>query len=1350
MKTPDAGQHASFQSRIAGFQAIVSETTQKADAERQSMGGVTKAASFVQKMKGMWLDRQAASQAADQGSAGAPNLRSALGATSPSPNNAAKPSPHRPVDGAQRQSPVPEPPRVEEEGRDDMEEQDSERMIALASRVVGWWKWRTMAQMFDQWASKVHEKGQAAVASRKIAVARAAAPQTPSGSVALSLPNSVPWLPDKVPILTDFESGAVFGSAEAGGAGEKMPVAAVPNGAATRSAKPPPAGAAAVSVDAVYSVPAAVRRMQISLDVVGCPSAAVLGRNRIYLPTAVFATFSQFQAAQLGSSLLPSTAEPVLIAVNGTAFEAWAAPDLAPCAIALDSVQAISVSTSIGERVRVWPLDLSSGLCNVTCGFLSVRVKDKSSHLGLKGLDKNKFSEHCFQVLQGHPLSAGQRLLIGFGYWRMEVSVDHLDDPWSEILLAFHEGTHGRLGARTWVSRLPPKVLVLVSQLFWQDACVNTMLSVSSRLIYNFWDGANYEGRRSAECVVGGGREHVLIRGENLGHHALNTAALGTSASPQEKRPSSVPLTFSPAPFSTTLRPQPLPTTIGPSTAFSLFSLPLLPSPSSRGASEGTRSPFGTSPKAGYSPNPANKTDGASQSPVVGYAMDLYGSYGPSGTSPKAGYSPKPAQKPDGAASHSPVVGYAMDLYGSYGPSGTSPKAGYSPKPAQKPDGAASHSPVVGYAMDLYGSYGPSGTSPKAGNYPNPAQKPDGAASQSPSVGFAGSYSRMLQPMQLGPVFPELTARASGVPGAQSAGDVARIWALEVDTVDSRHRITSHVAETQKSKSDAILSDMLLNANLEHKEALLQLDEMSTLAAASLQREQNFVEIIRAVVSRNQTKGGDWSYLATVLHDYSEEVRASLRTIEKQNQRQAQQNSHSYNRSRDRAPVSNRTPTLDTVEEGKEDPSSSRLHDLEYGREEARIRANEAQRIRDMALSVPKDPRRSASLLAPSLEGGLSSSPVLSGERGEVSSPQWGATGNTREAGGSTSAVPSSKEDQLPSMQTASNAGSGKPGNSQNSMEREALRAQRAKELKEAIQSSASSPTAVRSNRNDDAAPTQPRSSPASTQGDPQASGDAKDAAKRHLRVILTVVSAEHLPSMDFMGKCDGLVEINWEGQRFTTNPKKLSYDPVWNEDFEFKFDYEGVNAHGVGDLILSLRDWALTAVTGYEHIGQAVLPASRLNTFLITGQDRASFPEVGLAVQDKMGAQVIGKDMQPCTLTVKLQLFLHPLLPTNETPKKTGGGFGGMFGGGTAVPDTGSQGDGGKDSPVPSITKAEVAASRSAAPPRRVAAPEINGSQTGLSADETRLLDQQDDELKSALDSGTLPSPVQVLNIFF
>jgi hypothetical protein len=50
-------------------------------------------------------------------------------------------------------------------------------------------------------------------------------------AVALSLPDNVPLLPDNVPILTDYGSSAVFVAAEAGGAGEKRPVAATQNGA---------------------------------------------------------------------------------------------------------------------------------------------------------------------------------------------------------------------------------------------------------------------------------------------------------------------------------------------------------------------------------------------------------------------------------------------------------------------------------------------------------------------------------------------------------------------------------------------------------------------------------------------------------------------------------------------------------------------------------------------------------------------------------------------------------------------------------------------------------------------------------------------------------------------------------------------------------------------------------------------------------------------------------------------------------------------------------------------------------------------------------------------------------------
>jgi len=44
------------------------------------------------------------------------------------------------------------------------------------------------------------------------------------------------------------------------------------------------------------------------------------------------------------------------------------------------------------------------------------------------------------------------------------------------------------------------------------------------------------------------------------------------------------------------------------------------------------------------------------------------------------------------------------------------------------------------------------------------------------------------------------------------------------------------------------------------------------------------------------------------------------------------------------------------------------------------------------------------------------------------------------------------------------------------------------------------------------------------------------------------VIKAQHLPSMDMMGKCDGLVEMSWQGQTHKTTHKKQTYDPEWNE----------------------------------------------------------------------------------------------------------------------------------------------------------------------------------------------------------
>jgi len=110
------------------------------------------------------------------------------------------------------------------------------------------------------------------------------------------------------------------------------------------------------TVDALVSdsmpCPASMQSVfQVSLEVVRSPTVVVLGKNRVYLPTAVHATFAQVQASLLGATDFPVT-NPLLICVNGIEFEAWNAPVLKPSTIALDTVQSFSVSTALGELCR--------------------------------------------------------------------------------------------------------------------------------------------------------------------------------------------------------------------------------------------------------------------------------------------------------------------------------------------------------------------------------------------------------------------------------------------------------------------------------------------------------------------------------------------------------------------------------------------------------------------------------------------------------------------------------------------------------------------------------------------------------------------------------------------------------------------------------------------------------------------------------------------------------------------------------------------------------------------------------------------------------------------------------------
>ena len=136
-------------------------------------------------------------------------------------------------------------------------------------------------------------------------------------------------------------------------------------------------------------------------------------------------------------------------------------------------------------------------------------------------------------------------------------------------------------------------------------------------------------------------------------------------------------------------------------------------------------------------------------------------------------------------------------------------------------------------------------------------------------------------------------------------------------------------------------------------------------------------------------------------------------------------------------------------------------------------------------------------------------------------------------------------------------------------------------------------------------------------------------------RVLLTIIAAKHLPSMDVFGSCDGLVEVEWDGQKFTTSAKKNTYNPEWNEAFTFTFPSEPVS-----DINLAVKDWNQAAVLSYDNVGDAVVKGERVRSFLQTAKSPAQAIQVfhDLEVKDKKGRPVMGADKQPCVISVKLQ----------------------------------------------------------------------------------------------------------------
>eukprot|EP00802_Teleaulax_amphioxeia_P008397 Tamp_08406.p1 GENE.Tamp_08406~~Tamp_08406.p1 ORF type:complete len:694 (+),score=111.52 Tamp_08406:75-2084(+) len=199
-----------------------------------------------------------------------------------------------------------------------------------------------------------------------------------------------------------------------------------------------------------------------------------------------------------------------------------------------------------------------------------------------------------------------------------------------------------------------------------------------------------------------------------------------------------------------------------------------------------------------------------------------------------------------------------------------------------------------------------------------------------------------------------------------------------------------------------------------------------------------------------------------------------------------------------------------------------------------------------------------------------------------------------------------------------------------------------AKKEPEAVQVARAQPRAVQRA----AAPPPPPKAPAQE----ATSHPPAQASQGQCRVLLTVMSAQHLPSMDLFGSCDGLVEIDWDGQKVKTTAKKNTYSPEWNEEFTFAFPSEKV-----GDLVLAVKDWDQTAVVSYDHVGEAVIKGERLSSFLREAQSPAQSIQIfrDIEVKDKKGKQVIGADKQPCVISVKVQRTDLPAPAAPATPLK-------------------------------------------------------------------------------------------------
>lgn len=93
----------------------------------------------------------------------------------------------------------------------------------------------------------------------------------------------------------------------------------------------------------------------------------------------------------------------------------------------------------------------------------------------------------------------------------------------------------------------------------------------------------------------------------------------------------------------------------------------------------------------------------------------------------------------------------------------------------------------------------------------------------------------------------------------------------------------------------------------------------------------------------------------------------------------------------------------------------------------------------------------------------------------------------------------------------------------------------------------------------------------------------------RHVTLGITVFNAAHLPKMDSLGKCDAFCTLEWaDGERFETKHQMKTYEPVWEESYQFKpFTIVGASPPQIPPFSITLLDF--NSATSQDLFGSIV-----------------------------------------------------------------------------------------------------------------------------------------------------------------